>query len=193
MEEASFAEKSAKVRIMASTDQVKQYLAYWFQLGKKVVMANGDRKLLPETVIEGDRYSDQFEDCWHQILSPNSGDCYVEGTDETIAELLTSEWDIILCCRCVMPIPLRTHGMPPNSCPCVDLPNWPNPELPQPRSPISTKAHLSSIRYRILRTYKPDQVQFPENEPLPEVQDPENIAPDLPIPLTFPRCRMNHG
>ena len=164
-----------KTRIMASKDRVKQYVAYWLQLGKKVAIENGDKTLFPENIIAGDRYSDEFEDCWEKILSPESGDCYIEGTDPTIAELLHSEWDIILCARCVMPIPMPTLGMPSNCCPCVDLPTWPNPELPQPRTPVNTTAHLGSIRYRILRQYTPESPQEPQES-------------DPAIPLDFPHC-----
>jgi hypothetical protein len=184
MEKVSFALRSAKVKIMASQDQVKQYIAYWWQLGKKVVIRNGEQKLLPKTIIVSDRYSQEFEACWQQILSPDSGDCYLEGTDETIAQLLTPEWDIILCCRCVMPIPLRTLGMPPNSCPCNDLPSWPNPELPHPRSPVDTTAHLSSIRYRLLRQYAPE---------IPLNSDAQPVHLEPPIPFSLPRCQSNHG
>lgn len=169
---------------MASEYQVKQYIAYWVQLGKKVVIRNGQQELLPEKIIAGDRYSQEFEDCWQQILSPNSGDCYIEGTDETIAELLTPEWDIMLCSRCVMPVPVRTQGMPPNSCPCFDLPSWPNSELPQPRDPISSKAHLSSIRHRIATTYKPESSKEQESDHI-------NSAP--PTVVNFPRCHLRHG
>jgi hypothetical protein len=65
---------------MASEQQVKRYLAYWFQLGKKVVIRNGNSALSPQPVMTGDRYSDEFESIWQQILSPDSGDCYLEGT-----------------------------------------------------------------------------------------------------------------
>lgn len=184
MDKLSFALRSAKTKIMASQNQVKQYIAYWWQLGKKVVIRNGEQKLLPETIIVGDRYSQEFEACWQQILSPDSGDCYLEGTDETIAQLLTPEWDIILCCRCVMPIPLRTLGMPPNSCPCNDLPSWPNSDLPHPRSPVDTTAHLSSIRHRLLRQYAPE---------IPAPPNSESTLVQPPIPFNLPRCQSNHG
>jgi hypothetical protein len=56
---------------MASEQEVRQYLAYWFQLGKKVLIRNGQESLLPQPVIQGDRYSQAFEDCWQQILAMN--------------------------------------------------------------------------------------------------------------------------
>ncbi|CBN57131.1 MULTISPECIES: hypothetical protein [Kamptonema] len=134
---------------MASQNQVRKYLAYWFQLGKKVLIHNGSETLLPKSVIAGDRYSKEFEDCWQKIISSEAGDCYLEGTRETIAELLTPAWEIDPCARCAMPIPLRHQGMPPDCCPCFDLPSWPDNEIPKPRSPVSNQAQLSDIRNRL--------------------------------------------
>lgn len=139
---------------MASKQDVKRYLAYWFQLSKKVVVNNGSATLLPQKVIQGDRYSDEFEECWQTIISPEAGDCYLEGTQETIAELLTPAWDMSPCGRCSMPIPIRSVGMPPELCPCNDLSNWPNTELPPPRSPVNTQQQLTAIRDQLLGNVK---------------------------------------
>ncbi|MBD2516630.1 hypothetical protein H6G93_16730 [Nostoc sp. FACHB-973] len=135
---------------MATKQEVKAYLAYWFQLGKKVIVGNSQASFLPQRVLDGDRYSEEFEECWEKILSPDSGDCYLEGTQETIAELLTSAWDMLPCCRCTMPVAARNIGMPPLLCPCNDLPNWPNTELPIPRDPIKTQEQLKIICDRLL-------------------------------------------
>jgi hypothetical protein len=135
---------------MATSSQVKQYLAYWFQLGKKAIVQNSDQVLLPNPVIRGDRYSREFEDCWQFLLSPESGDCHLEGTPQTIKQLLSSEWELSDCPRCEMPVPLREIGLPPAGCPCSDLPTWPNLELPLPRSPVNTQQHLNDIRRRLL-------------------------------------------
>jgi hypothetical protein len=137
---------------MASEQQVKRYLAYWFQLGKKVVLHNGQSAVLPQPVIVGDRYSDEFEAIWQKILSPDSGDCHLEGTVETIAELLTPKWDVLPCARCDMPVPMINVGMPPELCACNDLPTWPNTELPPPREPVNSQGRLQEIRERL---YKP--------------------------------------
>lgn len=134
---------------MASEEHVKRYLGYWFQLGKKVLIRNGQAAVLPEPLIVGDHYSQEFESLWQQLLSPDSGDCYLEGTEQTIAELLTPKWSVTACARCEMPVPLEDMGMPPELCPCNDLPTWPNPELPAPRSPISTQDRLRNIRDRL--------------------------------------------
>jgi len=133
---------------MATEQDVKRYLAYWFELGKKVVVGNGGAYLLPKPVLKGDRYSDEFEDCWEKIYSA-AAECYLEGTDETIAELLTPAWEMLPCSRCEMPVPKRNVGMPALNCPCNTLPNWPNTELPPPRSPISNQEQLKLIRDRL--------------------------------------------
>ena len=134
---------------MASEQQVKRYLAYWFQLGKKVLIRNGDASLLPQSVFTHDRYSDEFERIWQLIRSPESGDCYLEGTHETIAQLLTPRWLVEPCVRCDMPVPMINIGLPPEVCPCNDLPTWPNTEIPLPRGPIDTQNRLREIRDRL--------------------------------------------
>ncbi|KYC35340.1 hypothetical protein WA1_09345 [Scytonema hofmannii PCC 7110] len=135
---------------MALTKDVKRYLAYWFQLGKKVVIDNGAAILQPREVVKGNQYSDEFEECWRRVTSPDSGDCYLEGTHETIAELLSPAWEVAPCARCDMPIPARNMGMPPLLCPCFDLTGWPNTELPQPRCPVDSQEELRAIRDRLL-------------------------------------------
>ncbi|WP_071515918.1 hypothetical protein [Geitlerinema sp. PCC 9228] len=134
---------------MAAQDTVKKYLAYWFQLGKRVFLHNGREAICPSSVIRGDRYSQEFEQCWQYILSPESGDCYLEATEETIDELLSSAWEIVRCARCTMPVPMPTRGMSPAACPCSDLPEWPNTEVPFPREPVSTQQRLQRIRDRL--------------------------------------------
>lgn len=137
---------------MASEYQVKEYLAYWFQLGKKIAIENGKEIMLPKPIFTGDRYSQEFEECWQKIMIVKGQNCYLEDTEETIANLLSEEWVIDPCARCLMPIPLRTHGMPALCCPCYDIPTWPNTELPLPRGGINSRDHLISIRDRLLET-----------------------------------------
>ena len=134
---------------MASTDRVKQYLAYWFQLGKKLWIRNGQQWMCPRSIVCGDRYSPEFEACWQLVCSPESGDCYLEGMPQTIEQLLSSEWELDPCVRCDILVPLRDRGMPNPECPCSDIPSWPNMELPQPRLPVDTRSHLAEIRSRL--------------------------------------------
>ena len=136
---------------MASQQQVREYLAYWFQLGKKIVLRQGVNPFLPSSVIQGDRYSQEFEDFWQYIFTIGGKDCYLEGTDQTIEELLSPTWQLEDCARCEMPIPLATSGMPAQVCPCHDLPLWPNNDVPGPRAPVSSLSHLTEIRERLER------------------------------------------
>ncbi|MBF2025445.1 MAG: hypothetical protein IGS48_01585 [Oscillatoriales cyanobacterium C42_A2020_001] len=135
---------------MASEQQVRQYLAYWFQLGKGVVVRGDREALLPRPVIQGNRYSPEFEASWQRILADGAGNCYLDGTHQTIAELLTPFWEINPCARCSMPVPFRSPGLPAEpECPCSDISDWPNTEIPQPRSPVDTQSQLSLIRDRL--------------------------------------------
>ena len=134
---------------MASTQNVRYYLAYWFQLGKKLVLGNSGELLLPEPVMKDGTYSSQFEECWRRISELKGKDYYLEGTNSTINSLLSSAWEISPCARCDMPIPVIDLGLPSNTCPCGDMAHWPNLELPQPRSPVSTKKHLNRIKGRL--------------------------------------------
>jgi hypothetical protein len=140
---------------MASEQQVKQYMAYWFQLGKRVLIRGGQETLLPKTVIQGDRYSPEFEECWRRVKSSDAGDCYLESTSQTIAELLSPTWEVNPCSRCSMPVPVKSLGIANLECPCVDVPDWPNTEIPQPRAPIDTQASLGQIRDRLRQSSNP--------------------------------------
>lgn len=162
---------------MASEQQVKRYLAYWFQLGKKVVIHNGDSSVLPQSVIAGDRYSEEFEKIWELILSPESGDCYLEATHQTIGELLTPKWEIEPCVRCEMPVPLINIGLPPELCPCNDLPTWPNTEIPAPREPISNHTQLQIIRDRLNQAKRKGELQDDlSTHPTPELPIPRSTG-----------------
>jgi hypothetical protein len=136
---------------MAASNQVKQYLAFWFQLGKKVVLPHTGEALLPVPLFRNSGYSPEFESCWQRLQASDAIDAYLEGTEQTITQLLTSGWDIYPCARCAMPVPMINLGISTPSCPCSDLPSWPNQELPTPRQPVNTHAQLSAIRDRLLQ------------------------------------------
>lgn len=133
---------------MASTTEVRTYLAYWFQLGKKLIWRNTEA-LLPQPIITGDRFSPQFEQCWQKIMSVRGKDCYLEGSTETVEDLLACGWNINNCARCSMPIAMVESGIQSLDCLCSDLDNWPNDELPAPRSPVSSQVQLNKIRARL--------------------------------------------
>lgn len=134
---------------MASLEQVKHYLAYWFLAGKKVYINNGQETRQPTSVLQRDQFSSEFESCWQEILSPESGYCYLQGTEQTIEELLSSDWELHPCSRCEMPIPLKQSGTKIGPCPCIDLKNWPNDELPKPHLPVNNQKHLSELSHRL--------------------------------------------
>jgi hypothetical protein len=134
---------------MADHTQVKQYLAHWLQLGKALMIQGGQTIVKPETIVVGDQYSSEFEASWQQVCSPHAGECYLEGTELTVAQLLSEQWDIIDCGRCAMPIPVPNAGIAAPDCPCHDLPSWPNTELPQPRLPVHSHTHLQNIHQRL--------------------------------------------
>jgi len=134
---------------MASATEVKTYLAHWFQLGKKLVWQNGAAELLPEKIIQGDRFTPQFEDCWQKIMSVNGQDCYLVGETATIEELLSPAWTINQCARCAMPVSIVQAGIQSLDCACSDLDNWPNSELPNPRPPVSSQTQLKNISQRL--------------------------------------------
>ncbi|MEM7555494.1 MAG: hypothetical protein AAF378_15620 [Cyanobacteria bacterium P01_A01_bin.84] len=134
---------------MANTNDVKKYLASWFQLAKGVIVTNGKEILLPCPIFEGDDYSKEFQKCWEKITSPSSGDCYLEGTETTISQLLTPVWEINSCARCQMPVPIRNYTVSEIDCTCSDLENWPNEDLPTPRSQMNSLNKLREINYRL--------------------------------------------
>jgi len=137
---------------MASPQQVKDYLASWLQLGKSIRVGLQQEPHFIQQVVQGERYSSEFESLWQYIQSAESGECCLDGVEPTVAELLTDQWDITDCSRCQMPLSLPIAGIASPECPCHDLPNWPNNELPQPRTPVDSTGHLQSIYQRLTHT-----------------------------------------
>lgn len=130
---------------MANTNKVKEYLACWFQLGKQVISDNNSQVLLPSNIFGVNGYSKEFENCWELIISPDSGEWYLETTEQTISQLLQSSWEITSCARCSMPVAIRNVGVSSHTCPCHNLNNWPNTDLPAPHIPISYQERLREI------------------------------------------------
>lgn len=134
---------------MASPSEVKKYLAHWFQLGKGVMSDKDNSLYLPTSIIQGDRYSKEFEQCWQAIMQRDPRTLYLRGTQQSVADLLSPAWEIVGCARCGMPVPLPQTQVPMNPCTCDDLPNWPNEELPRPRLPVNSHDHLEKLRSRL--------------------------------------------
>lgn len=141
---------------MASPEKVKTYIACWLQLGKQLVDPNKGTVDFDKPVVTGDRYSTEFESCWQQIIDQEGKNYHLEGTSQTIEELLSSSWEIFSCARCQMPTPKLELGIQDPSCPCVDLPLWPNTELPLPRPPVNNRVRLDNIRERLFSKQRSD-------------------------------------
>ncbi|KPQ36326.1 MAG: hypothetical protein HLUCCA11_07260 [Phormidesmis priestleyi Ana] len=143
---------------MASLTEVKTYLAHWFQLGKVVKSDRGHTQYQIEKVIQGDHFSLEFENCWAAIMSNQGRDLYLEGTDQTIAELLSPAWEIISCARCDMPVPIPEVELQSRLCPCNDLPGWPNEEIPKPRLPVNNYQQLHKLKKRLQHNLSQESV-----------------------------------
>ncbi len=59
------------------------------------------------------------------------------------------------CARCTIPVPIEVVGQSSLSCPCHDLSNWPNLELPLPHLPVNSRENLDRIRQRLLKNSHP--------------------------------------
>jgi hypothetical protein len=136
---------------MASQEQVRNFLAHWFQLGKPVVLAENRGEYLPDPVFHNGQYSQSFEDCWHKIMVTSGKDCYLKGSSDSIATMLSPAWDVLPCARCDMPLVVPIAGQPYYTCPCSDLMNWPNTDVPMPRPAVDNQEHLSNLQQRLDR------------------------------------------
>jgi hypothetical protein len=139
---------------MASQIEVREFLAHWFQLGKPVVLAGNRGVCLPSPIFHGGEYSGSFEDCWHQIMATSGQDCYLDGTTQSIAEMLSPAWDITACARCAMPIAIPIAGTMTHLCPCNDLEGWPNTEVPMPRTAVDNRDQLRALQQRLAQEEK---------------------------------------
>lgn len=130
---------------MASEQHVRHYLAYWLQLGKPLIINHGQARLHPHNVLSGSTYSQEFEQGWEMALRYASTS-YLEGVHPTIAELLSPVWEIVICSRCPMPVPMQVAGIPHHQCPCQDMESvWPNSDTLPPRSPVASQDVLLNI------------------------------------------------
>lgn len=133
---------------MASVQKVQTFLAYWFQLGKPVVLQHRKTDCLPTPVFQGAQFSSAFQACWQQIME-HPEQSFLQGTDENLATLLSDEWEIEGCARCTMPLPMPVRGIKLSPCPCADLPTWPNADMPLPRAAVCTQTQLDSLCQRL--------------------------------------------
>lgn len=133
---------------MAPETEVKKYIACWMQLGAKVSFQDGQRVQI-EKVLQGEQYSPEFEALWRSICDRPVADACLDGTTTALHDLMEGRWEITSCARCEMPIATMTAGIQPLDCPCQDLTNWPNTELPTPRPPVISSDRLKGIQDRL--------------------------------------------
>lgn len=141
---------------MASQEQVRDFLAHWFQLGKPIVLAEDRGEYLPNPIYHQGTYSQSFEDCWHNVMVTSGQGCYLKGTTQTVADMLSPAWVVTSCARCDMPLAIPELGMTKSPCPCDDLSSWPNYDVPVPRTAVDSDRHLSDIQRRIENASGPD-------------------------------------
>jgi hypothetical protein len=113
-------------------------------------MPPDDRLIQPRAVLGYGRYSPAFERIWQQLADPAiAARSYLDGTEQTIAQLLEPAWEINDCARCGLPIPMKTQGLPCLSCPCSDLHSLPDVEALPPREPIDSQVVLQHLCQRL--------------------------------------------
>lgn len=120
---------------MAASSQVKAYVACWIQLGKAVMCEypGGSERIQPQPVLSLESLSQEFHLSWHR-MSLDPWHCHLEGTHESLGQLLSPAWEIGSCSRCSLPIPLpATTATAIGPCPCSDLKGWPNSTTVPPR------------------------------------------------------------
>lgn len=132
---------------MASPEAVRHYLACWFQAGKGVNY--GQETWRPQPVTRCGQYSSEFLTLWQEMEQRGLDQYYLAGTDVSLGELCTDDWEIMGCSRCTMPVPLRVAGMNVGACPCSDLALWPNLDLPLPHGAVDSQAYLAQFQARL--------------------------------------------
>ena len=133
---------------MATSQDIKSFIAQWLQLGKSVEQLDGSFCFKPEKIHGYQGYSQEFEDWW-QEFERQAHKWALSGTKEPLDALYGDNWEITDCARCDMPIPILVAGLNDVDCPCSDLPHWPNLELPHPHTPDESKSRLGMIRDRL--------------------------------------------
>lgn len=92
---------------MANKNEVKQYLAYWMQLGRKLILS--DRVVSLDQVIAGDHYTTRFEEIWQEgEARPEAAS--LEGANISLEQLFSANYELLSCPRCDLPLPSLTLG-----------------------------------------------------------------------------------
>jgi hypothetical protein len=136
---------------MANSNVVKDYFAQWMQVGKKVLTQSDNKSVSISKVIDGEKYAQEFELLWTEISTNKAQEAYLEGTNETIQELLSDKWELVECPRCSLPSACIDLGVrETKACPCDTMKLWPNLDTIAPRKPIKTAKYLNNICDRLL-------------------------------------------
>ena len=133
---------------MATSQEIKGFIAQWLQLGKSVEHVDGEKQFKPPRVLGYQGYSQEFEDWW-TCFEADAHHWTLSGMNQPLSELYSPNFEISACARCDMPIPLSMSVVKDISCPCHDLPTWPNTDLPQPRTPKDSTSKLRQIYSRL--------------------------------------------
>jgi hypothetical protein len=165
---------------MASRTLVKNYLAQWMQMGKSVSLSIYGEEIRIHRVVQGEKYSSEFNELWEQISNNQSQEAYLSGTDQTISDLLSPKWDVIACARCNLLVPsLDLGARVPVCCPCDDIPNHPNLNSIAPRIPVTLVEHLDTLCDRLAQkstTQTQEVLQPSDTDTYPsELEDIETI------------------
>jgi hypothetical protein len=162
---------------MASRTLVKNYLAQWMQMGKTVSLAAHSEQVYIHNILQGEKYSPLFNKLWDEISEAKNQEAYLTGTDQTISDLLSNQWEIIACARCNLLVP--TIGVGPRApvcCPCDDLPNHPNLDLVSPHLPVQLVTHLEALCDRLdLKASIQKQETSPDDSYTSEQEDQQTI------------------
>ncbi len=133
---------------MASESQVKEYLACWLQVGKRILHDSGNREFHDPRIVNKRGYTSEFESWWDEFRE-NAHHWHLEGCNNALDVLFTPQWDIVDCALCVMPVPKLVAGVNDPNCTCSDLELWPNLEIPKPHTPNDMQDKLTKLRKKL--------------------------------------------
>ena len=168
---------------MASRTLVKNYLAQWMQMGKTVSIAAQSKPVYIHKILQGEKYSPLFNKLWNEISEAKAQEAYLTGTDQTISDLLSNQWEIIACARCNLLVPTIDMGpRTPVCCPCEDLPNHPNLDLVAPHLPVNLVTHLDALCDRLdqkASTQKQEIKEASPNDSYPSEEEDQQTLHNL--------------
>jgi hypothetical protein len=155
---------------MASRTLVKNYIAQWMQMGKSVSLSTQGEQVSIYKILNGEEYSSLFNKLWDEISTTKADQAYLDGTDQTIDDLLSDRWEIIGCARCSLLVPSLDLGpRVPVCCPCDDLPSHPNLDLVAPHVPVKLSTAINGLCDRLIA----------KNTPQEDQQEPQEISSDV--------------